>query len=130
VPRIHHVNLGVPPALEAEETSFLVDLLGYRRLAPERTADERVRVGARWFEGDDGVQIHLSLDDEHRAAEKAHTAITVVDEVDGIRRRMTEAAYPFEEAVLDDTNFLICRDPAGNRWELRSWAAAKPVTIS
>jgi hypothetical protein len=120
VPKLHHVNLGVPPELEAEETTFLAELLGYRHLSPESTADERVRVGARWFEGDDGVQIHLSLDDEHRAAAKAHTAVTVFDEVDGIRQRLMAASYPFEEAVFDGTNFLIVLDPAGNRWELRS----------
>jgi len=120
VPKLHHVNLGVPPELEADEMTFLVDLLGYRRLTPEVTADERVRVGARWFEGDDGVQIHLSLDEEHQAAAKAHTAVTVFDEVDGIRTRLEAASYPFDEAEFDGTTFLIVRDPAGNRWELRS----------
>ena len=71
MPTFHHVNLGVPTGGLEAESSWLVDVLGFKRLDPG--ADLAAR-GATWFEGDDGGQIHLSVDPDHRAPDRAHVA--------------------------------------------------------
>jgi Glyoxalase-like domain len=117
MPTFHHANLGLPPDLAEAEADFLVEILGYRRLEPPKMAAD---FGARWFEADDGTQVHLSLDPEHTPAAKAHTAIVVGDESAAIEDRLTEAGIAFKATEFDGTRIVLCKDPAGNRWELRS----------
>jgi catechol 2,3-dioxygenase-like lactoylglutathione lyase family enzyme len=115
--RIHHVNLGVPPDLVDAEAEFLVGVLGYRvaELPPEAE-----RFGALWFDADDGTQVHLSRDPEHAPARQAHTALVVGDELDAIQERLDDAGSRYKAAEGMGNRVLLCRDPAGNRWELRS----------
>jgi catechol 2,3-dioxygenase-like lactoylglutathione lyase family enzyme len=112
MPRFHHANLAVPPGLVDAEVAFLVDVLGYRRLVPPAT-EQGFR---RWFEAEDGSQIHLSLDPDHRPAPQAHTAIEVDD---GTQARLDAAGVPYEPPENDRLGRIFCVDPAGNRWELR-----------
>jgi catechol 2,3-dioxygenase-like lactoylglutathione lyase family enzyme len=110
--RFHHANLGVPPELDQAEGMFLVDVLGYRRMkAPPDLEDV-----ARWFEADDGSQIHLSIDPEHRAATMAHTAIEVDD---AIETRLDGAGIIYRAHERGGLRVIFCDDPAGNHWELR-----------
>ena len=117
MPRFHHANLGVPPGIAEAEGDFLVDILGYRRM---ELSPESETFGARWYEADDGTQIHLSVDPEHRPGALAHTAIEVGDDAAQIEARLEAASMDFRVAMLDGVRILICHDPAGNRWELRS----------
>jgi catechol 2,3-dioxygenase-like lactoylglutathione lyase family enzyme len=117
MPTFHHANLGVPPDLANAEADFLVGVLGYRRLEPPESA---AAFGARWFEADDGSQVHLSLDPDHAPAAMAHVAIAVTGESDAIEARLVEAGFAFKTAEFDGTRIILCKDPAGNRWELRS----------
>lgn len=112
MPRFHHANLGVPPGLEEQEDSFLVDVLRYRRMD---VPPDLQRI-ARWFEADDGTQIHLSIDPEHGPAAMAHTAIEV-DEA--LETRLDAAGIAYRAGERDGTRVVFCEDPAGNRWELR-----------
>jgi hypothetical protein len=116
MPTFHHANLGVPPDLAEAEASFLVGILGYRRLEPPTAAAD---FGARWFEADDGTQVHLSLDPEHTPAAMAHTALDVRGEFDAIQARLTDGGVRFKAAEFDGNRIMLCKDPAGNRWELR-----------
>ena len=116
VPTFHHANLGIPPTLADAEAEFLVSILGYRRLDPLKTAAD---FGARWFEADDGTQVHLSLDPAHTPAGMAHTAIDVRGESDAIAARLNHAGIRFKTAEFDGKRIILCKDPAGNRWELR-----------
>ncbi len=117
MPRFHHVNLGVLPGDVDAEAGFLVDVLGYRPV--ER--DERLRaLGARWYEADDGSQIHLSSDDGHRPADKAHVAVEYGAALLDVEERLRRASVDFQRAQLSGfPPILTCRDPAGNLWELR-----------
>ena len=117
VPTFHHANLGIPPELADAEADFLVGILGYRRLEPPVAAAD---FGARWFEADDGTQVHLSLDPAHTPAGMAHTAIDVGGECDAIAARLEDAGIRFKTAEFDGNRIILCKDPAGNRWELRS----------
>jgi catechol 2,3-dioxygenase-like lactoylglutathione lyase family enzyme len=113
--RFHHVNLGVPVGEGDAEAAFLVDMLGYRTVA--LTPD--VAPTARWFESEDGKQIHLSEDPEHRPAARAHVAVELGDDLRTLERKLEEAGYPYEAVDGAGRRTVLCRDPAGNRWELR-----------
>lgn len=113
--RFHHVNLGVPVGAAEAEESFLVDLLGYRSVAPPPELAGR----ARWFEGDDGKQIHLSEDPDHRPAARAHVAIEVGGELEELQARLRQAGEEYSIFDGNDMRVVFCTDPAGNRWELR-----------
>jgi catechol 2,3-dioxygenase-like lactoylglutathione lyase family enzyme len=116
VPRLDHVNLGVPVDGLDREATFLVDLLGYRRVegGPEAQA-----FGVLWwFEGDDGSQIHLSADPEHRPPARAHTAVRFGDALDATLDRLRRAGHECGEIAFDGDRHAFTRDPAGNTWEL------------
>jgi catechol 2,3-dioxygenase-like lactoylglutathione lyase family enzyme len=114
--RFHHVNLGVPPDGAPAEGEFLVGVLGYRHVEPS----ERARgFGALWYETDDGTQVHLSIDPDHRPAARAHTAIEIGDEIEEVAGRLRAAGIEFGDSEFDGNRVLFCQDPAGNRWELR-----------
>jgi predicted enzyme related to lactoylglutathione lyase len=120
MPRFHHANLAVPADGTAAESDFLVSVLGYRRLEAPK---EMAKFNVNWFEADDGSQIHLSVDADHVPAAKAHVAIVLGDELDAVARRLTAKGIDNEHFDTPDGNHVVlCRDPAGNRWELRAKA--------
>jgi catechol 2,3-dioxygenase-like lactoylglutathione lyase family enzyme len=120
VPRLHHVNLGVPVGgAEAEET-FLLDVLGYRRVA----APPELTLQARWFESEDGKQIHLSEDHDHRPAARAHVAVEVEGDLSALEARLEQAGLEHSAFDGDGLRVVFCQDPAGNRWELRGAVSA------
>ena len=113
--RFHHVNLGVPTGGADAEAAFLVDFLGYRRVEPTPDAS----AAARWFESDDGQQVHLSEDPDHRPAARAHVAVELGDELADLEQKFDRAGYQYETIAGANRRTVICRDPAGNGWELR-----------
>ncbi len=94
---------------------FLLDVLGYRRVTPPRELADL----ARWFEGEDGKQIHLSEDPDHRPAARAHVAVELGGELDELEDRLKRASHEYSTFDGNDMRVLFCADPAGNRWELR-----------
>ena len=119
--RFHHVNLAVLPGRLDEEIEFLVDGLGMTSIdaGPELTAR-----GACWFEFEDGVQVHLSQDPDHRPAGRAHVALDLGDQLEAIGRRLGELGVQSTMSSDRPDPVLNCVDPAGNRWELRGELAA------
>jgi catechol 2,3-dioxygenase-like lactoylglutathione lyase family enzyme len=119
MPRFHHVNLGVPVDGIDDESTWLVDILGYQRLDP---GGDLAAMGACWFETEDGSQVHLSRDPEHRPAARAHVALEF-DDLGPVERRLTEQGRQFSVSDRPEMKVLFCQDPAGNRWELRQHAS-------
>lgn len=112
---MHHVNLGIPPGSFPEQAAFL-ELLGYRRVEPGPGARE---LGARvWFAGDDGAEIHLSTDPDHRPAARAHTAVWLDDHLEAAVGRLRASGREVSEKTFDGWRHVFTVDPAGNRWEL------------
>lgn len=123
-----HVNLGVPVHGLEREASFLVDLLGYRRA---EAGPEAQGFGTLWwFEGDDGAQVHLSEDPEHRPPARAHTAIRLDDALDAALSRLRAAGHECGEIAFDGDRHVFTRDPAGNTWELIGPAATAAASNS
>ncbi|MDA8044563.1 MAG: glyoxalase [Actinomycetota bacterium] len=117
MPTFHHVNLGVPPDGSDAEGEFLVGVLGYRKVPPEERPQG---LGVRWYRADDGSEVHLSEDAEHRPAEKAHVAVVFGDALPAVEQRLGTAGIEHKSFQLDGfPRVVTCRDPAGNLWELR-----------
>src|ERR1019366_5403544 len=68
MPTFDHVNLGVPVGGMDTQVAFLIDILGYRRVDPG--PEILAKGNPMWFESDDGGQVHLSMDPEHRPPER------------------------------------------------------------
>jgi catechol 2,3-dioxygenase-like lactoylglutathione lyase family enzyme len=113
--RFHHVNLGVPVGGADAEAAFLVEVLGYRKLP----LDPGVGPMARWFESEDGKQVHLSEDPDHQPAARAHVAVELGEDLAALEHRLDEMGYDYTAADGADRRTVFCKDPAGNRWELR-----------
>ncbi len=112
---MHHVNLGVAGAQLGAEEGFLTDTLGFRRVAPPPELAGR----ARWFECEDGVQVHLSTEDPGvTPSQRGHVALVLGADLDAVRTR-AEAAGLLTEAPDGRPGIVFCTDPAGHRWELR-----------
>jgi catechol 2,3-dioxygenase-like lactoylglutathione lyase family enzyme len=117
MPRLHHVNLGVPPELADAQCAFLTEVLGYRRVdVPSEIAAR----GALWFEDEQGQQIHLSLDPDHHAPARAHTAIELGADAGRVEAQLATTGTPTQVFDGGDVRVLFVEDPAGNRWELRT----------
>jgi catechol 2,3-dioxygenase-like lactoylglutathione lyase family enzyme len=113
--RFHHVNLGVPVGGAEAEEVFLLEVLGYRRAA----APPELALQVRWFESEDGKQIHLSEDPDHRPAARAHVAVEVEGDLPALEARLEQAGLEHSAFDGDGLRLVFCQDPAGNRWELR-----------
>ncbi len=113
--RLHHVNLGVPVGGAQAEEAFLTEVLGYRRVA----APAELARKARWFQSEDGKQIHLSEDPDHRPAARAHVAVEVEGDLPALEARLERAGLEHSAFDGDGLRVVFCQDPAGNRWELR-----------
>lgn len=133
--RLNHVNLGVSVGGRDVEEAFLVEVLGYQRVTytPEVRARllglgdllpsevrQRIEAGEVWFfESEDGSQIHLTEDPDHRPAAQAHVAVDMGADLTQVQEKLAERGI--ENFALDSEGdrVVFCRDPAGNRWELR-----------
>jgi len=114
VGRLHHVNLAVHVGDVEAEVEWLTAGLGLSPLAPP---DDMTSV--LWFADDDGVQVHVSVDPDHAPAQRAHVAIELAD-LGSAKEWLVAAGGNVDERDFGGNRVVFCRDPGGNRWELRS----------
>jgi catechol 2,3-dioxygenase-like lactoylglutathione lyase family enzyme len=111
---LDHVQLAMPAGGEEAAEGFYVGILGLSRLPkPEPMASR----GGCWFESD-SLAIHLGVEEEFRAAKKAHPALLVLN-LQGLTDALTEAGI----AVRPNPDHppgagCYVEDPFGNRIEL------------
>ncbi|WP_237132357.1 VOC family protein [Pseudohongiella sp. O18] len=110
---LDHVQLAMPRGKESQARAFYSDILGMPEVPKPASLAGR---GGVWFERG-VVKIHLGVEDEFRAARKAHPAIVVTDLGE---LKTTLAANGYE--VLEDTGIpgvvrAFSHDPFGNRIE-------------
>lgn len=111
---IDHVQLGMPRGEEARARAFYGELLGMTEL---KKPAELAKRGGCWFESGP-VQIHLGVEEEFRAAKKAHPGLRCAD-YDGLVARLQAAGVD----TIEDRNIPGVRrchvfDCFGNRLEL------------
>jgi catechol 2,3-dioxygenase-like lactoylglutathione lyase family enzyme len=111
---IDHVQLAMPRGAEEKARRFFQDLLGMKEVPKP---PELAKRGGCWFASAD-VQIHLGVEDDFRAAKKAHPALRCAN-YEELVMRLRAAGVPAED---DDSIPGVRRchvlDPFGNRIEL------------
>ncbi|MEV4368327.1 VOC family protein [Nonomuraea sp. NPDC049637] len=107
---LHHVQLAAPKGSEPELRAFYGDVLGLTEVPKPPELAER---GGAWFRGD-GVEIHLGIEDDFRAARKAHPAF-LVEDVDAYAARIPGAV---PDDLFPGYRRIYVTDPVGNRIEL------------
>lgn len=111
--RLHHVQLALPPGGEDQARAFFSGVLGMDELPKPPVLAAR---GGCWFRGD-GWEVHLGVEEDFRAARKAHPGV-LVDDLDALAARLKTADV---EVVWDDHfpghRRIYAHDPFGNRLE-------------
>ncbi len=116
MPRFHHVNLAVAPDDIPAEITWIVTMLGYRDLQP---GEESGPSGRLWFEDDGGAQVHLSTEAGHTPAASGHVAL-VMEDLELVAGRLAAGGVAMTRNETAERSVILCRDPAGHLWELRS----------
>ena len=109
-----HVQLACPRGGEADGVAFYVGLLELEQVPkPEPLASR----GGCWFRGD-GFELHLGVEEDFRAARKAHPALLVAD-LDALVTRLEGAGHAVRwDDELPGVRRCYVDDPFGNRLEL------------
>jgi len=111
---IEHVQLAMPPGREPEAVAFYEGLLGIPHEA--KPAHLAARGGCWFVDGD--LKVHLGVEDDFRAARKAHPAF-VVDDLAELEERLRAAGCDVRaEAGVEGYDQRYVDDPFGNRIEL------------
>ncbi|HEY3026057.1 MAG TPA: VOC family protein [Pyrinomonadaceae bacterium] len=115
IKQLHHVNVTVPPDLEAATKTFYGAVLGLEEL-PKPLG---TRKSGAWYQIGP-VQLHLSIEDgADGSLSSRHICFAVVD-LGAAERRLQDARV---EIIADDRPIpgvprFYVRDPGGNRIEI------------
>jgi len=112
---IDHVQLAMPAGGEERARTFYGNILQMTEIAKPAALSLR---GGVWFQSGD-VMVHLGVDQDFKAARKAHPAFRCTD-FEHVTQRLRESGY---EVVPDDVKLagalrIYTHDPFGNRLEL------------
>lgn len=114
--RLHHVQLAMPPGGEGAARRFYGELLGLAE-APKPAA--LAARGGCWFRGDD-IEIHLGIEPEFRAADKAHPGVLLeeLDDLEALAGRLRAAGVDVQwDDEFPGHRRFYARDAHGNRLE-------------
>ena len=113
IKRIDHIQLAMPPGMEAEARAFYSDLLGI----PEKPKPaDLAKKGGAWFESEN-LKVHLGVEANFRPARKAHPGFEVTD-LPALVSLLHNAGYETVEGrAFDGTIRFFVNDPFGNRLE-------------
>lgn len=103
----------MPAGREDDARAFFCGLLGMTELPKPAELAGR---GGCWFASGD-VQVHLGVDTEFVAAQKAHPGLRCTD-LAALLQRLHEAGVAYEEDGAIGSRRAFVRDPFGNRIEL------------
>ena len=111
---IEHVQLAMPAGEEDAARKFYSGLLGL----PEQTKPPVLAArGGCWFEAP-GVKVHLGVEADFRAAQKAHPALLVDDLPALVKALRASAVRVIDDDPADGRARCYVSDPFGNRIEL------------
>lgn len=110
---VDHVQLAAPPGSEDRLRAYYVDVLGMREMPKPAVLAAR---GGCWFQAG-AVRLHLGVEDDFRAARKAHPGLRVTD-IDGYAARLqAHGAEVAWDGDLPGHRRFYSHDPVGNRLE-------------
>jgi len=111
---IDHIQLAMPPGRESEARAFYQGVLGIPEVQKPPNLANR---GGCWFV-EDALKIHLGVENDFRAARKAHPAL-LVDDLAAFKTALKVAGYSFDtDEPLEGFDRIYVSDPFGNRIEL------------
>ena len=111
---LHHVQLAMPEGHEADARAYYGQLLGLAEVAKPESLAKR---GGVWFE-QDGLRVHLGVENLFAPARKAHPAF-LVEGLAALGNRLAAAGYiTVPDEALAGYRRLYVSDPFGNRIEL------------
>ncbi|MEO5974024.1 MAG: VOC family protein [Ilumatobacteraceae bacterium] len=110
---IDHVQLAMPRGGEDEARAFYGQMLGIHEVPKPPHLATR---GGCWFEDRD-LKIHLGVEENFRAALKAHPAL-LVEDLGSLIIKLTAAGIAVEAEELAESSRVYTYDPFGNRLEL------------
>lgn len=123
---LDHVQIVIPPRVEAQMRAFYGDLLGLAEIEKPPALKSR---GGLWFQLADGRQLHLGVEDDFRPSRKAHPCF-IAPALDALAERLQQAGYAIEfDRLAPPATRFYTHDPVGNRLEFADRASA-PETRS
>jgi catechol 2,3-dioxygenase-like lactoylglutathione lyase family enzyme len=111
---LDHVQLAMPPGRESDADAFYGDVLGFVALPKPESLASR---GGRWYQSGD-VQVHLGVEKDFRAAQKAHPALRVRGFDELIAQLDARGAAWRRDEEVPGVRRLYVDDPFGNRIEV------------
>ncbi|MGY1498398.1 VOC family protein [Streptomyces sp. QTS52] len=110
---VDHVQLAAPVDAEDALRAYYVDILGMTEIPKPLALAAR---GGCWFQAGP-VQLHLGVEEDFRAARKAHPGLRVVD-IDAYAERLAaHGAAVIWDGDLPGHRRFFSYDPVGNRLE-------------
>lgn len=115
---LHHVQLAMPAGQENRARRFYIDILGFEERPKPAILAAR---GGLWLAHgttNGPINLHLGVEDDFRAARKAHPAF-LANDLDEIAARFAAAdiAVTWDNDLPDFRRFYV-DDPFGNRIEI------------
>jgi catechol 2,3-dioxygenase-like lactoylglutathione lyase family enzyme len=112
---LHHVNVTVPPELEAATKEFYGAVLGLQQVPKPAAA----RQSGAWYQIGDN-QLHLSVEDEELAPLSSRHICFAVSDLEAAEKNFRNAGVeiiPDPRPVPGTLRFYV-RDPGGNQLEI------------
>ncbi|HVP04950.1 MAG TPA: VOC family protein [Dehalococcoidia bacterium] len=120
---LQHVQVNIPLIAEDEARRFYHSLLGMEEMDRPKSLADAGRHGAWYRCGDQELHLFFNPNATFDAAASSQHPAFLVDDLDGLRRRLTDAGYELEEAIpIEGRARFFTRDPGGNRVEFLSFA--------
>lgn len=117
---LDHLQVAMPRGEEAAARAFYGRVLGLTELPKPEPLAAR---GGLWFQCGP-QQLHLGVEDDFRAAKKAHPAF-VVDDLEELAKELHAGGYcvVLDSVQLEGSRRIFTEDPFGNRVELTRQSA-------
>ncbi len=112
---VDHIQIAIPTNGEEKARGFYINVLGFVEIPKPAELAKR---GGAWFQIA-GVQLHLGVEADFRAARKAHPAF-LVDKLDELINKAQLDGFEIDtsQPPLDGYKRAHVFDPFGNRIEL------------
>ena len=113
--QLHHVNVTVPPELEAATKEFYGSALGLQQVPKPAGA----RLSGAWYQIG-AVQLHLSVEDEAKSSLSSRHVCFAVPDLHDAEKRFREAGVEIipDPRPIEGTSRFYVRDPGGNQLEV------------